>query len=189
MFESNDMIEGPIEFTAEIEIDKPVAEVFPLFDVADPRFRSAQTGAIVKRVEGTEDQFEMTIDGLETVFKYHVTERVEGEKHELVATMEPQLFALVKSVETHEIEPISDSSCKLKLKTFATFDDDLSIEEVASEVAMMSKAVMSELEKLKVLAEEGIEALNAMEEAEMSFDIEFDLGELDIDWDDIEPQQ
>ena len=53
----------------------------------------------------------------------------------------------------------------------------------------MNMAVMGDLEKLKVLAEEGLESLKAMEEAEMGLDVEFDLGELDIDWDDIEPEQ
>ncbi|UAB77566.1 hypothetical protein INR77_12305 [Erythrobacter sp. SCSIO 43205] len=188
MIETNNMIEGPIEFTADIDIDRPAADVFPLIDVANPRFRSAQSGAIVKRVEGTEDRFEMVIEGLETVFKFHVTERIEGEKHALISTMEPQLFALAKSVETHEIEPTSDSSCKVTLKTFATFDSDLSIEQLASEAAMMSRAVVSELEKLKTLAEEGMEGLKAMEDAEMGFCFDFDLNDLDVDWDDIEAQ-
>ena len=52
---------------------------------------------------------------------------------------------------------------------------------------MMSMAVNGDLEKLKILAEEGIEAVKAIDEDE--FNIEFDLGELDIDWGDIEPKQ
>ncbi|MEM1050587.1 MAG: SRPBCC family protein [Pseudomonadota bacterium] len=183
------MIEDPIEFTAEVEIDRDAALVFPLIDVADPQFRHSQSGAKVQPVAGTTDRFEMTVEGLDTVFHYHVAERIEDTRYSLEATMNPQLFALVKSVETYEIEPRAEGACMVRLTTLATFDAELSDDEVANEVAMMSMAVTGELEKLKTLAEDGIEALNAMEAAEMEFDIDLDLSELDIEWDDIEPKQ
>ena len=179
------LIEGPIEFTAEVAIDRPVAEVFPLVDLADARFRHVQTGAQVRRVEGQDNRFDMIVDA--------VLERKPGERYALEAAMVPQLFALVKSVETHVFEAISDTKCRVILTTLATFDPDLSDEDIVGESAMMTQAVMGEMEKLKVLAEDGLDALKAMEEAEMDFEIDFDvdldLGELDIDWGDIEPEQ
>ncbi|WP_298334327.1 hypothetical protein [uncultured Erythrobacter sp.] len=189
MFESKQMIEGPIEFTAEVEVDCAASDVFSLINVADPKFRHAQTGASVRAVEGTDNEFEMIMEGLDTVFQFRVIDQVASKRYSLEAAMEPQLFALVKSVETYEIKSLNDHACRVKLTTLATFDDDLSLEEVASEVAMMSMAVTGDLEKLATLAEGGVEALQAMEDAETGLDIEFDLGELDIDWDDIEPKQ
>ena len=103
--------------------------------------------------------------------------------------IEPRSNALEKSTETKVIEPVGDSACRVISPTLATFDSELSDEDVAGEIAVMNMAVMGDLEKLKVLAEEGLESLKAMEEAEMGLDVEFDLGELDIDWDDIEPEQ
>lgn len=182
------MIEGPIEFTAEVDIDRSAADVFPLVDVSDPRFRSAQTGAKVTPVEGTTDSYDMVMEGFDdAVFKFRILERVEAEIFTIEARMEPQMFALVSSIEESVIEPTGDTSCRVKLTTKATFDESLSDEEVAGEIAVMGEAVCNDLEKLKVLAEDGLDALKEMEEAEMSFDI--DLGELDIDWDDIEPKQ
>jgi len=188
------LIEGPIDFTAEVEINRPAADVFPLIDLADPRFRHAQTGAQVRRVESSDDQYEMAVEDFdEAVFKFNVLVREPSARYAIEAKMDPQLFALVKSIETYVFEPRGGDGCRVTLSTSATFDDDLSDEDIAGEMAIMSEAVMNEMEKLKVLAEDGIEALKAMEEDEagfgIEFDGEFDLGKLDIDWDDIEPEQ
>jgi len=188
------LIEGPIDFTAEVEIDRPAADVFPLIDLADPLFRHAQTGAQVRRVESAGDQFEMIVEEFnDAVFKFNVLVREPNARYAIDSKMEPQLFALVKSNETYVFEPRGDDACRVTLTTSATFDDDLSDKDITGEMAMMSEAIVNEMQKLKVLAEDGIEALKAMEEDEAGFEIEFggefDLGELDIDWDDIEPQQ
>ncbi|MEO0418881.1 MAG: hypothetical protein AAF249_08450 [Pseudomonadota bacterium] len=193
MFEFNKskrLIEGPVEFTAEVEIDRPASEVFPLVDIADPRFKHAQMGAKVSAANGSDTVYELTLEEMDdVVFRFTVLERVAGERLKLEAVTDPQINALEKSIEIHAIEPINDTACRVTLNTIATFDPELSDEEVTGEIAMMNEAVMGDLEKLKVLAEDGLEALQALEEAEMGFDIEFDLGELDIDWDDIEPEQ
>lgn len=184
------LIEGPIDFTAEVEIGCPAAVVFPLIDLSDPRFRHAQTGAQVRRVEGLDNRYEMIVEGFDdAVFQFNVLMREPNARYAIEARMEPQLFALVKSIETYAIQPIGDNACRVILTTSATFDDDLSDEDIAGEMAMMSQAVMAEMEKLKVLAEGGVEALKAMEEADEALDFEFDLGDLDIDWEDIEPEQ
>lgn len=184
------LIEGPIEFTFDIEIDRPAAVVFPLVDVADARFSHAQRGADVRRVDGVENRYDMTIAEIEeAVFQFTVLERVEGERFSLKAVMVPQLFALEEAIETHTFEPLGDSACRVTLTANVRFDAALSDEEMAGEIATMSEAMARDLEKLKILAEEGIEALIEAEKEEMAFDLDFDLGELDIDWDDIEPEQ
>lgn len=184
------LIEGPVEFTFDIQIDRPASEVFPLIDVADARFSHAQRGAQLRRVEGETGRYDMVLAEMEdAVFQFTVLERIEGVRHSLSAVMVPQLFALEKSIEEHVIEPLGETACRVTLKTSATFDAGLSDDEMASEIAVMSTAVARDLEKLKLLAEEGLEAVREAEQAEMEFDLGFDLGELDIDWDDIEPEQ
>lgn len=184
------LIEGPVEFTAEVQIDRPAEEVFPLVDVTDPRFKETQMGAKVAAAEGSANRYELTMDGMDDVtFHFTVLEREIASHIKLEAVIEPQINALEKSLETKVIEHVSDTACLVKSTTIATFDADLTDEEVASEIAVMNEAVMGDLEKLKILAEDGLDALMEAQEAEMSFDIEFDLGELDIDWDDIEPEQ
>ena len=181
-------IEGPVEFTAEVEINRPASEVFPLIDISDPRFGHAQRGAQVAAVEGKPNQFELPVEEFDdAVFHFNVLERVDGLRHKAVCAMVPQLFALVKAVEDYQIEPIGDDKCLVKITVSAEFDPNLSDEEVANEAAVMSMAVTGDLEKLLVHAEEGLEAVKALEEEE--FNVEFDLGELDIDWDEIEPEQ
>ncbi|MEM7690180.1 MAG: SRPBCC family protein [Pseudomonadota bacterium] len=184
------MIDGPVEFTADVEIDRPAAEVFPLIDLASPRFKDAQMGAKVSPVENSADVYALRLDEMDdVVFRLTVMERVENERHAFEAVIEPKINALVKSVETHVIEPLGEKACRVTLTTAATFDEDLSDEEITSEIAIMNQAVMGDMDKLKTLAEDGVDAAMALQPAEMEFDIEFDLGDLDIDWNDIEPQQ
>ena len=197
MFEFNKnkrLIEGPVEFAAEVEIDRSASEVFPLIDLTDPRFIHAQLGAEIRSADEPETHYDLIhADFEDAVFRFTVLEREPNVRHVVEARMVPQLFALVKSVEAHVIESTGEDSCRVTLTTQATFDPDLSDAEVAGEVAMMSQAVVGDLEKLKLLAEEGIDAVTAFDEDAMEFGIEldgeFDLGDLDIDWDDIEPEQ
>ncbi|MEO0589734.1 MAG: hypothetical protein AAFZ11_04150 [Pseudomonadota bacterium] len=187
------MIEGPVEFTAEVDIQRPASDVFPLLDLADPRFRQAQC-AQVQRIEGEQERYDVVLEQMDdVVFHFQVLERTAGQRYTIECAMEPQINALKMAVEAYEIEPIGEAACRVRLTTSAAFNDDLSDEEIANEIAMMSMAVTQDLEKLAVLAEEGLDALKALEEEELTFNVEFgvdfDLEEIDIDWDDIEPKQ
>ncbi|MEM6493357.1 MAG: SRPBCC family protein [Pseudomonadota bacterium] len=182
------LIEGPVEFTAEVQIDRPAAEVFPLLDIADPRFSHVQRGAEVRSVDADGTQFEMSVEEFDdAVFTFKVVHRENGARLTFETSMEPQQNALVEAVEDYSIEALGDEACHVRVATTATFGEDLSDEEVAGEIAVMSAAVTGDLEKLKVLAEEGVEAVIALEEEEFGFD--FQLDGINIEWDDIEPEQ
>ncbi|MDJ0978767.1 MAG: SRPBCC family protein [Erythrobacter sp.] len=190
----NRLIGGPVEFSADVLIDRPASEVFPLIDINDPRFKDAQMGAHVSRVEGSDDRFELSSDEMEdVVFHFRVLERTLNSRHKVETAIEPRINALVSAIEEHILEPVGESACRVTLTTLATFDDALSDEAIADEVAVMSLAVTSDLEKLKALAEDGIDAARALEDDAIGFDLEFDadfdFGELGIEWDDIEPEQ
>lgn len=187
------LIEGPVEFSAEVEIARSVQEIFPLIDLADPRFLHTQLGAQVRPVDGSEDRFEMTSPDVDDmVFHFTVLESIEGEKQALECVIKPQLLALHKSVETYVIKPRGENACHVELTTSATFDPSLSDEEVAGEIAIMSAAVASDLEKLRALAEEGVEAAKAIDEdlgLGFEFGDDFDFNDLGGGWDEIEPEQ
>lgn len=183
------LIEGPVEFEMTVEIERPAAEVFKLVDLADPGFAPVQRGATVTPIAGTEDGFTLKMPNLEEfLFTFKVVERVVGQRHSAECVIEPPAGNLVKALEEYSVEALTDSSCRLTLTTHATFDSNLSDDEVAGEIAIMSMAVQDDLTKLKVQAEEGLAAVMAMEE-EAKIGFELDLGDLDIDWDDIEEEQ
>lgn len=192
MYESSKnspMLNGPIEFDFTVEIERSASQVFPLIDVTDPRFAQVALGNSVEK--SAEDVFELEVVGLEDhVFRLHVTDCIQNERHTSKVTIEPRVGNLVEAVEGYELNATGDDRCTLTLVTKATFSDGLSAEEIAQEVAMMSMAVEDDLTKLKIHAEEGVEAVRAYdEEQQAAFEIELDLTGFDIDWDDIEPEQ
>ncbi len=158
------LIEGPIDFASEVEIDRSVADVFPLIDIADPRFCHAQRGANIAPVQSEEGRYDLTIAEMEGVtFQFRVLENVPGALHKLECIIEPRINDLTHSIELYHIETIGERACRVELTTTATFDESLSDEEVAEEIATMSAAVNMDLLKLKVLAEDGVEAVEAMD--------------------------
>ncbi|KEO91973.1 hypothetical protein EH31_04680 [Erythrobacter longus] len=183
------MLNGPIEFDFTVEIERSASEVFPLVDLSDPRFSQVALGNTVKKLD--EKSFELEIAEMEGhAFRFRVVEYAKDERHASKVTIEPAIGNLVEAVEDYQITPLGDDRCALTLVTKATFSDDLSVEEIVQEVAMMSMAVEEDLTKLKMHAEEGVEAVKAYnEEQEAAFGIELDLEGFDIDWDDIEPEQ
>lgn len=183
------MLNGPIEFDFTVEIERAASDVFPLIDVSDPRFAQVALGSLVKKT--AKDIFELEVVGLEEhVFRMQVMQCIPNERHTSKVTIEPRVGNLVEAVEDYELNAAGDERCTLTLVTKATFSNDLSVEEIAQEVAMMSMAVEDDLTKLKIHAEEGLEAVRAYdEEQQAAFDIELDLTGFDIDWDDIEPEQ
>ena len=172
------LINGPIEFETSVEIERDAGTVFPLIDLASPGFAYLQRGATVQAVDGSAQRYRLTMEGLDdVVFLYHVTDRVEGRLHTAECVIEPRINDLVKAVESYEIEPIDSGSCKVTLITTATFDESLSDADIAGEIAMMSTAVHDDLLKLKVHAEEGADAVAALDDE--GFD-DFDFADINF---------
>jgi hypothetical protein len=74
---------------------------------------------------------------------------------------------LVASHETYTIEPKGDEACILSLSVDATFVGGMSEEQIAMEVMMMTVACGNALEKLKIQAEQGVEAVHRIEAQQM----------------------
>lgn len=159
------LIEGPVEFEAEVAIDAPASKVYRLLDVADPGFGQIELGNTVKRVPATQNEFHLSLVGLEDLtFCIRV---LNAEPHSRITNecvIEPRFGNLVKAIEDHVIEATGENSCKVVQRTTATFVDGISDPEIAAEIALMSAAVENDLFKLKVHAEEGAEAVAALDD-------------------------
>jgi hypothetical protein len=96
-----------------------------------------------------------------------VTDAVPGETYAFENEITPPPGKLVSSHERYTIEPLDDGSCVLTLLVSASFAGGLPEEALAMEVMMMTMACGNALEKLKVQAEQGVEAVHAIEAMQM----------------------
>jgi hypothetical protein len=157
---------GPFEFEHSIEIERPAAEVYALVDFSDPRNAKRALGNKVEQVSA--DRFEMRLDLVPGhVFGMTVSEAVPGRSYAFETDVAPPVGRLVASHEAFSIEPLGEGACKLGLTISAWFDGSLSAEETAMEVMMMGMAGQNALTKLKVHAEEGVDAVHRIEAAQM----------------------
>ena len=157
--------EGPVEMGAEVEIDRPVEDVYALIDWADPRNAKRATGNDIREVPGKPGQYEMVMPFMEDLTsEFLVTEAVPNRKYAFGCLIKPQMGNLAHNHETYEFEPLGDNKCRLKLTCETTFVDGLRMREFTNEVASMAASVQSSLQKLKLQAEHGAEVAKAVEE-------------------------
>jgi hypothetical protein len=159
---------GPFEFGYSVAIEKPAAEVYALLDWADARNAKRALGNKVEQVGNAPDRFRMTLDLVPGhVFEMIVTDAVPGETYAFENEITPPPGKLVGSRETYSIEPLDEGSCVLSLSVSASFTGGLPEEALAMEVMMMTVSCGNALEKLKVQAEQGVEAVHAIEAMQM----------------------
>ena len=165
LFKPKTAPEGPVDICAEVEIDKPAAEVYALIDWADPRNAKRATGNEVRAVESKPDRFDMVMPFMpELVFEFLVTEAVPHRKYAFGCVIEPSMGNLAHSHECYEFEDIGENKCRVFLKTSTTFVEGLRMREYTHEVATMAASVQSALQKLKLQAEHGADVAKALEE-------------------------
>jgi hypothetical protein len=159
---------GPFQFGHSVAIEKPADEVYALIDWADARNAKRALGNKVEQVSSSPDRYRMTLDLVpDHVFEMIVTDAVPGETYAFANEITPPPGRLVSSHETYSIEPIDDGSCMLTLLVSASFTGGLPEEALAMEVMMMTMSCGNALEKLKVHAEQGVEAVHAIEAMQM----------------------
>ena len=157
--------EGPVEIGTDIEINKPVSEVYALIDWADERNAKRVTGNTVRQVPASPDRFEMVMEFMDDLtFEFHVTEAIPNEVYAYDCVIRPQMGNLKHSHERYEFTPLGPDKCELKLVTHSTFLEGLRMRDFTCEVATMAAAVQSSIEKLKLQAELGPEVAKALEE-------------------------
>lgn len=157
--------EGPVEFTFDVEINKPASEVYALIDWADERNAKRATGNRVRQVPATPDRFEMVMEFMDDLtFEFAVT---DAEPHRVYAyncVIRPQVGNMKSNHERYEFEQLGPEKCRLTLITTTTFVEGLRERDFCGEVAMMAASVQSSLQKLKLQAEHGAEVAKALEE-------------------------
>ena len=159
---------GPCEFEHSVEIEKPSAEIYALVDWSDPRNAKRALGNKVEQVGTSPDRFCLHLDLVpDHRFEMIVTEAVPGRSYAFDNEITPPVGRLVSSRETYTVEPLGESSCRLSLLVSAYFVGGMSEEEMAMEIMMMGMSGQNALAKLKIQAEQGVEAVHAIEAQQM----------------------
>ena len=160
---------GPFEFEHSIEIARPAAEVYAMVDWADPRNAKRALGNNVEHVGSAPDRFRLHLDLVPGhTFEMIVTEAVPGQRYGFENEITPPVGRLVASQETYWVEPIDEASCRLNLAISATFVGGMSDQEIAMEVMMMGMSGQNALAKLQIQAEQGVDAVHAIEACQMA---------------------
>ena len=156
--------QGPIEFVGEVVIEKPAEEVYALLDWADPGNAQRQLGNEVTAA-GAPDQFRMIMVELpDHLVEMIVTEAVPHSTYGFTINIAPMVGRLVTSHERYSLEPLDGGTCRLTLINTVTLADGMGDEELEYEVTLMSVASHNALAKLKIHAEQGVEAVKAVED-------------------------
>lgn len=168
---------GPHDFVAEIEIERPAHEIFALLDFADPGNAKRQLGDRVEEVQGQPGRFDLIASELpDVVFALTVTASRSPAEYAF-ACVSSELFGhMARSHEHYRIEDLGDAGCRVILTNSVEFDRPLDKAEYEFEAMMLTISAFKALSKLKVHAEEGLEAVKAMS---AGLDFEFDEDDLE----------
>ena len=153
--------EGPVEVELDTVIARPAAEIYPLVDFADPRNHKAAVGSITRTGPKS---FDLQLDMLPGfTFPVAQLKADPGRSYTVECMLPRELGArLERTVETIVIEPIDARSCKVTARTTGYFHP-MKMKHFEYEVAMIATACKNSLAKLKIHAEEGVEAIRDIE--------------------------
>lgn len=158
--------EGPVTLEYEIEIDAPAHEIYPLIDFADPRNAKRQLGETVREVAGREGAFELVLasypDLGDLTFDITVTEALPNKVYAFHGKLPEGPGALVSTQERYEIEPAEGGGSLLRLIVDANFRFPMKLKVYKREVAQMMLALHNACAKLKLHAEQGVDAVHAV---------------------------
>ena len=163
MFKKKPVPSGPITFDFDILIERTPADVYALVDWADPRNAKRQLG---HSVEGQSPHIHLRMTLMPDLdFKLEVIEEKANEIYAYACDIQPRVGRLVTNVERFIFEPVNGGHCRVRLINEATFIDNMTRREFEQEMMMMSTATNDGLIKLKVMAEAGLDAARAVENA------------------------
>ncbi len=164
LFKPKPAPEGPVHFDLAVEVHCPVQQVYALVDWGSPRNAKRQLGHEVMPVVGMQGRYRMILKSLpDHMFELQEV-RVEPNAHyEYVCEILPPFGALVRTTESYQFEPLGPDRCKVIQRTEATFTTGMTYKDFEQEVMVMASASQSALEKLRIQAEHGTEALKAVE--------------------------
>lgn len=168
---------GPHEFGAEIEIERPASEVYPLLDFADPSNAKRELGDKVHAIAGAAGRFELTVSALpDAVFALAVTAEQVGREYAFSCVSTPTFGNVARSYERYVMEDLGDGCCKLILTNTVEFGGKLTEDEYQLEAMMLTFSCFSALAKLKIHAEQGAEAVKKLEREQLAGLEDFECG-------------
>jgi hypothetical protein len=157
--------DGPVEIRREVEIAAPAEDAYALVDWADPRNGQRALGGEITPLAGVPGRFRCVLAALPGhPFEIAVTEAVPPGAYAFTCEAVPRVGRLVRSHERYTFEPMTRSSCRLTLVMTATLAGPLRMKDHEHEVGTITRACRSALAKLKIHAEEGVEAARAVQD-------------------------
>ncbi len=157
--------EGPVEIEMDAEIERSAEDVYAMVNFADPRHHKAEVGTITRTGDNS---YAMVLDMLpDLTFPITELEAVPGRSYIFESVLPADLGArLEKTVEGCEIEPLGPDRCKVTAKTLAWFHP-MKLKHFEHEVSMIAVACNNSINKLKIHAEQGVDAIREIESQQM----------------------
>ena len=155
---------GPHTFTVETDVAVSAAEFFALVDFADPRNAQVARGGSVVAKDGDGRRFLMKVPAADDLdFHVDVIEAEAPNHYVYAIVIDPLVGRLAASTEAFTIWDVPTGGCRVRLDNTVTFQDGFRMKDVEAEFAMVTQATLNGLVKLKLQAEQGVEAVHALE--------------------------
>ena len=155
--------EGPAPFRVEVDVDRSANAVYSLVDWADPRNAKVALGHHVEALGA--DRFVLEMKGMAGHrFEIGVSEAQPGRSYRFTTEITPRIGRLELCEEHYRFEPLGDDRCRLILESNATFRSGLGMRQYERELALMTLACTRAVGKLKLHAEQGVDAVRKLEE-------------------------
>jgi uncharacterized protein YndB with AHSA1/START domain len=155
---------GPHAFEIEGEIEASAADVFALIDFADPGNAMRARGASVEAVGGNGQRFSMKLPEMPDLeFHIDVIESEAPNHYAYAIVVDPLVGRMAASTESYTVWDLPGGGCRVRFENAVTFQEGFRERDVVEEFARVTVASHNSLAKLKLQAEEGVEAVLALE--------------------------
>lgn len=155
---------GPHPFEIEVEIAASAAKVFALIDYADPCNAMKARGCTVDAVEGPGQRFLMKVPQVPDLdFHIDVIESEAPNHYAYAIVIDPLVGLMASATESYTLWDVPGGGCRLRFETAVTFQEGFRMKDVVEEFARVTVASHNSVAKLKLQAEQGVEAVLAFE--------------------------
>ncbi|WP_369025059.1 hypothetical protein [Qipengyuania sp. RANM35] len=161
--------EGPVTFDFEIEIDAPAERIYGLIDFASPTNAKRALGHSLTQVSQSPEVWKLVIRQMPDAAYFNtVSEAVDLTTYAYRSVAEPKQGEMVSTEERWTIEPQDGGPCLVTLLVHAQFTEPLPLAKYKRHVMMMAMGCNNAVEKMKLHAEQGTEAVRKVEAQQFS---------------------
>jgi hypothetical protein len=155
---------GPHTFSIEVDVAVTAADFYSLVDFADPRNAQVARGGSIVAKDGGGRRFLMKVTAVDDLdFHVDVIEAEAPNHYAYAIVIEPLVGRLAASTEAFTIWDVPTGGCRVRLDNTVTFQEGFKMRDVEQEFALVTRATLDGLAKLKLQAEQGVEAVHALE--------------------------